>query len=149
MNLEIKQISDILDIEDTGDYEEEFSIPDITSKYLYLKNETLVETQKQIGEEDICDFRELSGYTRNRAVLKNCSSIPNEDYEWFDLLGSADIDIFSRLNNLQFSDFCNILSGKISDSDLAELSNPIPGQGHVHTSILDAHLKALEDIRIE
>ena len=108
-----------MDIEDTGDYEEEFEVPDISEKYIYLKNETLVETQKQIGEEDICDFRELSGYTRNLAVLKNNATLPNEDYEWFDLLDSSEIDIFSRIDALKFNDFCNILSGKISDSDLS------------------------------
>ena len=61
LNFEIHRIEDILKLDDTGEYEEEFQVPDITRKYIYLRNETLVETKKQKGEEpDHTDIRFLT-----------------------------------------------------------------------------------------
>jgi len=119
----IQKVDDLLDIEDTGDYEEDFGLVDRSSEFRdLLIHDSLINSSSQLyNERTFCDFRELSSYSRRRAMLKGNAKLPNHEFEWEDILTLKELNIADRLSNLEFDDMMNIISGKISDRELNQL----------------------------
>lgn len=125
----IEYADQLLEIDDTGDYLDEYGIEDSSKEILpYLMKSSIVKGTNFLYNESIfTDYRDITRYSRQRLLLKKNEEIKEKDackdFEWSDFMDYTHKKLEKRLDVIKFEDIMKINSGKISDKELNFILN--------------------------
>jgi hypothetical protein len=124
LDLKIDYADQLLDIEDSGDYMEEYGIED-KSNFIspHIHYDSIINGGNFLyNESAYTNYRDITRYARRRIFADGYGpEIKGLEFDWADVMEEEELKILERMEFLKFDDLMNIVSGKISDQELHQI----------------------------